>query len=71
MPNPATWQVQVLSSYGMTRVEAYNLQGKRMADVNVKGLGTILDVSDWPAGMYVVVIHTPAGNASKKLIVTR
>jgi hypothetical protein len=71
MPNPATWQVQVLSSYGMTRVEAYNLQGKRMADVNVKGLGTILDVSDWPAGMYVVVIHTPAGNATKKLIVTR
>ncbi len=71
MPNPATWQVQVLSSYGMTRVEAYNLQGKRMADVNVKGLGTILDVSDWPAGMYVVVIHTPAGNATKKLVVKR
>lgn len=71
MPNPANHEVQVLSSYGMTRVEAYTPQGKRMTDMKVKGLGTTLDVSNWPAGMYIVVIHTPAGNATKKLIVTR
>lgn len=71
MPNPANHEVQMLSSYGMTRVEAYTPQGKRMTDMKVKGLGTTLDVSNWPAGMYIVVIHTPAGNATKKLIVTR
>ena len=71
MPNPAAEQVEVLSSYGMTRVEAYSLQGTKMADLRVRGLGATLDVSDWPEGMYIVVVHTPAGNVTKKLVVGR
>jgi hypothetical protein len=71
MPNPAADQVQVLSSYGMTRVEAYSLQGTKMADLRVRGLGATLDVADWPQGMYIVVVHTPAGNVTKKLVVGR
>ncbi len=69
MPNPAADQVEVLSSYGMTRVEAYSLQGTKMADLRVRGLGAALDVAGWPEGMYIVVIHTPAGNVTKKLVV--
>ena len=71
MPNPAANKVQVMSSYGMTRVEAYSLQGAKMVDVSVRGLGTTLDVNDWPEGMYIVVVHTPAGNVTKKLVVGR
>ena len=71
MPNPAADQVQVLSSYGMTRVEAYSLQGMKMADLRVRGLSATLDVSRWPRGMYIIVIHTPAGNVTKKLAVGR
>ena len=71
MPNPAAEQVQVLSSYGITRVEAYSLQGTKMADSRVRGLGTSLDVRNWPAGLYIVVVHTPAGNVTKKLVVDR
>ena len=70
-PNPAADQVQVLSSYGMTRVEAYSLQGMKMADLRVRGLGATLDVSRWSRGMYIIVIHTPAGNVTKKLAVGR
>ena len=70
-PNPASDQVQVLSFYGMTRVEAYSLQGTKMADLRVRGLGATLDVSRWPRGMYIIVIHTPAGNVTKKLAVGR
>ena len=71
MPNPAADQVEVLSSYGMTRVEAYSLQGTKRADLRVRGLGATLDVAGWPEGMYIVVIHTPAGNVTKKLVVGR
>lgn len=71
MPNPASHQVQLMSSYGITRVEAFALNGTCMADHAVKGLSTTLDVSQWPAGMYIIIIRTPAGTVTKKLAVKK
>ena len=71
MPNPASHQVQLMSSYGITRVEAFALNGTCMADHAVKGLSTTLDVSQWPAGMYIIIIRTPAGTVAKKLVVKK
>lgn len=69
LPNPAQGQVTVISSYRLSRVEVYDLQGRlRLTHVD-EGLSTVLDVSPLPYGNYVMVIHTPAGLATKKLTV--
>jgi len=69
IPNPATDRVQVLSSFSISRIEAYSLHGRQMLDEKVGDIGTVFSVKDWPAGLYIVVIHTPAGSITKKLVV--
>ncbi|MBP5516336.1 MAG: T9SS type A sorting domain-containing protein [Bacteroidales bacterium] len=69
VPNPATTQVRVLSSYTLSRVEVFDLQGNKVLDQPAFGLTATFPVRDWPKGMYIVVVHTPAGTASKKLVV--
>lgn len=73
MPNPATETARVVSSFGMSRVEAFNLAGERVADIKVPegSLSATLDVRRWPQGAYILRIHTPQGVASKKLAVKR
>ena len=68
-PNPATGKVQVVSSFGMTRVEVYDAAGKRRYEGEATGLVHTVNVEGWPAGTYLVRIHTPLGTATKKLIV--
>lgn len=69
MPNPATGQVVVTSSYGLYHVYAYDLQGRTMLDMEVRDLMATFDVSDWPKGVYVVALRTPQGLATKCLVV--
>ena len=69
MPNPATAAVTVASSYSITRIEAYDLGGGKMLDMKAAGLSAKFSVDSWPSGTYVVVIHTPNGTATKKLVV--
>lgn len=73
MPNPAAETAKVVSSFGMSRVEAYNMAGERVADIKVPegSLSTTLDVRRWPQGAYILHIHTPQGVATKKLAVKR
>jgi len=73
MPNPAAESARVVSSFGMSRVEVYNLAGERVHDMRVPegSLYTNLDVRRWPQGVYIVRIHTPLGVTSKKLTVQR
>ena len=68
-PNPATHTVKVISSFGLTRVEAYNTGGNLIYDSEATGLCAHLDISRWPAGAYVLRIHTPMGIVSRKLMV--
>lgn len=69
IPNPANDLVQVMSSFSISRIEAYSLYGRCMLDTKASGISAAFSVKDWPSGTYVVIIHTPAGNAAKKLVV--
>lgn len=69
MPNPATGNVTVASSYGLRRVAAYDMTGRMVFDTPTSDLATIIDVSSWTPGVYVIAIHTPQGIATKRLVV--
>ena len=60
LPNPAT-----------DRVKVYNAAGARVREVEARGYTATLRVDDLPEGAYLLRIHTPAGNTTKKLIVRR
>ena len=68
-PNPATDKVRVTSSFGLTRIEAYDLRGRLLFETPASGLKADLDVSSWPRGTYLLRISTPAGPTTKKLLV--
>ena len=68
-PNPASEGATVLSSFGLTRIEAYDPNGHRVADLPASGLQATLDVASWPAATYLLRITTPMGTVTKKLIV--
>lgn len=79
MPNPATSQVMVTSSYRINGVEVYDLSGKKMlssysADGHQAGPqdsthSLVFNVEGWPDGMYIVVVNTVGGSVTKKLTV--
>ena len=71
LPNPAAEKVRVVSSFGMSMVEVFDLNGTAVLKRRTDGLYTDIDVSHWPAGTYLVRIHTPQGIATKKLVVSR
>ena len=71
IPNPAAETAKVVASTGMNRVEVFNMAGEQIYSkaVDAGGLSATLDVSRWPAGTYIVRIHTPMGITTKKLTV--
>ena len=69
MPNPARGKVTLLSSYRLSRVVVYDLAGHAVLEQEDDGLATAFDVSGLAKGVYVVAIHTPAGIATKRLVV--
>ena len=73
MGNPAAETAKVVSSFGLSRVEAYNLAGEKVDDLRLPSpsLSATLDVRRWPVGAYILRIHTPQGVATKKITVVR
>ncbi len=71
IPNPAAEMARVVSSFGMSMVKVYNASGALVHTQRADGLYVDLDVSRWPAGTYLVRIHTPQGIATKRLVVSR
>ncbi|MBQ6069129.1 MAG: T9SS type A sorting domain-containing protein [Bacteroidales bacterium] len=71
MPNPASGNVVVRSSYGIDRLEVYDVRGERVLDRKVPTRATSagFSVSGWAKGAYVVLVHTPAGVMAKRLLV--
>ncbi len=69
MPNPASGNVTVASSFRIGDVELLDLNGKSHLRATVDGLSAALDISSLPAGTYIVRITTSAGTAYKKLVV--
>ena len=68
-PNPAMGSAEVLSSFGLSRVEVFNAAGRKVMDRKTEGLKATLDVSKLPSGAYLLRIHTPQGMTTKKLVV--
>ena len=68
-PNPATETAKVISSFGLTRIEAFNTAGDRIYDAPHTGYSATLDVSRWPSGTYIIRLHTPVGTVPKRLVV--
>lgn len=68
-PNPASGQVKVVSSFGLTRVEAYAADGRKVLDSKAEGLSLTLDIATWPSGTYMLRVHTPMGVVGRKLVV--
>ena len=71
MPNPAAETAKVVSSYGLTEVEVFNMAGEKVHTLRLPDapLTATLDVRRWPSGTYLLRIHTPQGTAVKKLVV--
>lgn len=69
IPNPASTFATVYSSFQLTALEAYDLRGNKMLDTKASGASATINIADWPSGMYIVIVHTPAGNVAKKLVV--
>lgn len=70
-PNPATEQVRVVSSFGLTAIEAVDLSGHKVYEGKATGYCALVDVSRWPVGIYLLTIHTPIGVTIKRLTVAR
>ena len=70
MPNPAAETAKVVSSFGLTEVEVFNLAGERIHTLRLPDtpLTATLDVRRWPSGTYLLRIRTPQGTAVKKLV---
>ena len=68
MPNPAHDVVNVLSSYRLSRVAVYDLNGHKVAEQEACGIAATIDIAALPKGTYIVAIHTPYGIATKRLV---
>ena len=69
IPNPASGKVTVASSFHMSRVELFSLDGRQLLTSQANALALELDISGLPAATYMVRITTPAGIAVKRLVV--
>ena len=69
VPNPASFQATVYSSFQINRITAYSSNGQLVFDTPLSGLSATLDLKGWTPGFYIVIIHTPLGKVAKKLVV--
>ena len=69
LPNPARERAEVLSSFGLTKIELYDEQGRLLRTLPAAGLRASLDLHSLPPATYLLRIHTPAGTTTKKLLV--
>ena len=71
LPNPASENVTVMSSYGIEGLEVYDVRGERVLGVSGvdRRTSTGFDVTGWTKGTYVVLVRTPAGTIAKRLVV--
>ena len=69
-PNPARNSVRITSSFGISRIEAYDLRGRRIYESpQLSTFSFPLSTIDWPRGTYLLRITTPAGVTTKKLLI--
>ena len=67
-PNPTSGAVMFESNTTINRIELYGLDGRMLSTHTPQQTRFNLDVSGWPAGVYVARITTPNGVKSVQLI---
>ena len=68
-PNPASYQLNIHSSYNITNIILYNTLGEPvMSVVNNNDVPSVIDISALNKGIYTAVISTDRGNAVKKIV---
>ncbi|MCQ2261700.1 MAG: T9SS type A sorting domain-containing protein [Bacteroidales bacterium] len=72
VPNPASDQAMITSSFGINGIEVYSLKGELMEHSTRNG-GTVanIDLQRYPAGAYIVRIRTAKGIVARHLEVVR
>lgn len=69
-PNPATTNLTITSErIHIKTVELYNLKGQKVLEKSVRNKNTDVDVSTYESGMYLLIIQTNEGIASKKILI--
>lgn len=68
-PNPASQVTGVSASSVIERLEVYNAAGEKVYESQPRQVLALLEVSQWPSGVYLLRIHTPQGETTKKLVV--
>ena len=71
VPNPASDRLTITSSFGITRVEIYNLSGILVYSEPAGFSNHSIDLRGWTAGQYIVMVHTPYGVTAKRLVVAK
>ena len=72
VPNPASDQATVTSSFGINGIEVYSLKGELMEHSSRDGATVAnIDLQRYPAGSYIVRIRTPKGIVARRLEVVR
>ena len=69
-PNPTSGKVTI-ECQGMTRISVFNAMGQHVYDEEVNADSTSIDMSQFPAGSYLVRIITGQGICTKHLNVVR
>jgi hypothetical protein len=72
-PNPAADEINIRYPISGIRnaIFIYDLYGREMAEVATQNELTTVDVSDYPAGVYVAVVRDQNGNSSKGKFVVK
>ena len=68
VPNPARGEVNVVSSFRLSRIELYSLDGRKVLEQEADGISSMVDVSGLASGTYIVALYLPHGVATKKLV---
>ena len=68
-PNPTTNFVNVTSNVAISRLEMYNVLGKKIHQLNTNSNTLNLDVSAFAKGVYILKFKVNSGTVIKKLIV--
>ena len=67
-PNPADQEIYITGASEFT-AEVYNPEGKQMLKCGHLQSGQMIDVSNWPAGLYLLRIESFSGSTYKKLVI--
>lgn len=69
MPNPAHGQVSLLSSFKIDRIQIFTTTGRRVCQQEVNGIGTSINLTGYPQGVYIVRIDIGNTRLIRKLVV--